>query len=34
MDFDYSTGQPLGYDSNVSEAVLMEKFMELLLSPP
>lgn len=27
-------GQPLGYDSNVSEAILMEKFMDLLLSPP
>lgn len=27
-------GQPLGYDSNISEAMLMEKFMDLLLSPP
>lgn len=27
-------GQPLGYDSNVSEAMLMERFMDLLLSPP
>lgn len=27
-------GQPSGYDSNVSEAMLMEKFMDLLLSAP
>jgi len=27
-------GQPLAYDSKFSQAMLMEKFMDLLLSPP